>query len=110
MQNDSSIKRYSRTEIEEMLARGEGQTDYARLAAMTDEEIERNGEEDLREHGEPLDWYVGAVAVRPEPKKLISLRLDPDVVEWFRQQGPGYQTRINAVLRSYMDHKNTQEK
>ncbi len=107
MQNDSTTKRYSRTEIQQMIARGEDQTDHARLAAMTDEEIERNGEEDLREHGIPLDWYVDAVAVRPDPKKLISLRLDPDVVAWFRSQGPGYQTRINAVLRAYMQHATT---
>ena len=39
----------------------------------------------------------------PVPKKLLSLRLDADVVEWFRQQGPGYQTRINAVLRTFKD-------
>jgi uncharacterized protein (DUF4415 family) len=104
MKNESTIKTYSRTEVREMLARGEGQTDHARLAAMTDAEIERNGEEELRENGDKLDWYVGAVVVRPDPKKLISLRLDPDVVEWFRSQGPGYQTRINAVLRAYMQH------
>jgi uncharacterized protein (DUF4415 family) len=38
----------------------------------------------------------------PGTKKLISLRVDPDVLEWFRAQGPGYQTRMNAVLRAFM--------
>ena len=37
------------------------------------------------------------------PKAAISLRLDADVLEWFKAQGPGYQTRINAVLRAYKD-------
>lgn len=37
------------------------------------------------------------------PKTLISLRLDEDVIEWFKAQGPGYQTRINAVLRAFRD-------
>ena len=37
------------------------------------------------------------------PKELISLRVDQDVIEWFKAQGPGYQTRINAVLRAYRD-------
>ncbi|MEK7403277.1 MAG: BrnA antitoxin family protein [Gemmatimonadota bacterium] len=37
-------------------------------------------------------------------KRAISLRLDPDVLEWFRAQGPRYQSRMNAVLRSYMTH------
>lgn len=36
-------------------------------------------------------------------KKSISLRLDADVLEWFRAQGPGYQTKINAVLRAFRD-------
>lgn len=36
-------------------------------------------------------------------KELISLRIDQDVIEWFKAQGPGYQTRINAVLRAFRD-------
>ena len=40
----------------------------------------------------------------PTPKRLLSLRIDDDVVEWFKQQGPGYQTRINAALRAFMQH------
>lgn len=39
----------------------------------------------------------------PRPKKAVSLRLDPDVLEWFKEQGHGYQTRINAVLRMYKE-------
>jgi uncharacterized protein (DUF4415 family) len=38
----------------------------------------------------------------PERKRPVLLRLDADVLEWFRRGGRGYQTRINAVLRSYM--------
>jgi uncharacterized protein (DUF4415 family) len=42
--------------------------------------------------------------LKPVPTKAaISLRLDADVLEWFKAQGPGYQTRINAVLRAYKD-------
>ncbi len=37
------------------------------------------------------------------PKASISLRLDADVLEWFKAQGPGYQTRMNAVLRAFKD-------
>jgi uncharacterized protein (DUF4415 family) len=39
----------------------------------------------------------------PEKKAALSIRLDPGVVTWFRKQGRGYQTRINAVLRSYVE-------
>ena len=38
----------------------------------------------------------------PAPKQAISLRIDRDVLDWFRAAGPRYQTRMNAVLRSYM--------
>ena len=38
----------------------------------------------------------------PTPKSLVSIRLDADVLEWFKKQGKGYQTRINAVLRGYV--------
>jgi len=37
------------------------------------------------------------------PKAAISLRIDADVLAWFKSQGPGYQTRINAILRAYKD-------
>jgi uncharacterized protein (DUF4415 family) len=37
------------------------------------------------------------------PKTAISLRVEQDVLEWFKSQGPGYQTRMNAVLRAYRD-------
>lgn len=40
---------------------------------------------------------------QPTRKAAISLRLDPDVLDWFKTQGPGYQTRMNIVLRAYMD-------
>lgn len=42
--------------------------------------------------------------LKPVPAKMsISLRVDRDVLEWFKAQGPGYQTRINSVLRAYRD-------
>lgn len=40
---------------------------------------------------------------RPRRKAAISLRMDPEVLEWFKAQGPGYQTRINTVLRAFKD-------
>ena len=41
----------------------------------------------------------------PEPKKAVSLRIDPDILDFFKSQGKGYQTRMNAVLRAYMEAK-----
>ena len=53
----------------------------------------------------PLDkaFFRNAELRVPGPKKSITVRLDADVLEWFREQGSGYQTRINAVLRLYME-------
>lgn len=52
--------------------------------------------------GTEVDWTKTDLP-EPERKKLISLRLDADVVAFFRAQGKGYQTRINSVLRAYME-------
>ena len=51
-----------------------------------------------------IDWSQ-AVLVAPPKKKAISIRVDPDVLEYFKNDGPGYQRRINAVLRSYVEQK-----
>ena len=51
-----------------------------------------------------IDW-TKAVIVVPPKKKAISIRVDPDVLDFFKNEGPGYQRRINAVLRSYVEQK-----
>lgn len=83
-----------------MLARGEDQTDWARVKAMSQEEADRLAEE---EDGPlPEGWEKTIVLGMPEPKQGVHIRLDADVLRWFKSQGPGYQTRINAVLRAFM--------
>jgi uncharacterized protein (DUF4415 family) len=52
--------------------------------------------------GLPDDFWDQADLVVPVAKRAISLRVDEDVLEWFRGLGPRYQTRMNAVLRTYM--------
>jgi len=53
------------------------------------------------------DFWVNAKPVYPKGKKAISIRLDQDIIDFFKHQGKGYQSKINNVLRSYMDaHKN----
>jgi uncharacterized protein (DUF4415 family) len=47
-------------------------------------------------------WAKAELRV-PQTKKGVYLRLDPDLIDWLKRQGPGYQTRINAILRSYME-------
>ncbi|MGB5084643.1 MAG: BrnA antitoxin family protein [Methylocystis silviterrae] len=53
---------------------------------------------------EPIDWSKAEV-VTPPKKQAISIRLDQDLIDYFKSQGPGYQRRINAVLRSYVKQR-----
>jgi len=48
-------------------------------------------------------FWADAALHMPQTKKGVYLRLDQDVLEWLKAQGPGYQTRINAILRAYME-------
>jgi len=73
-----------------------GKTDWARLDAMTDAEIDTS---DIPELG--ADFFARA-ELRNPPKQPVTLRLDADVLDWFKGQGQGYQSRINKLLRLYM--------
>ena len=82
------------------------QTSLTRVRKTPDAHIVRDGD--------APEWtpemFARAVArkgLKPVPKKvLLSLRIDSDVIEWFRGQGAGYQSRMNALLRAYMEaHK-----
>ncbi len=84
--------------------RRKGKTDWARLDAMTDEEIEAAVANDPDAAPLDIDWSK-AVLVIPPKKKAISIRVDEDVLDYFKTEGSGYQRRINAVLRSYMQQK-----
>jgi uncharacterized protein (DUF4415 family) len=79
-------------------------TDWERVRAMRDEKIETAAASDP--DAPPLDeafWQEARVVFpRPVRKKHTGLRIDEDVLAWFRGHGPGYQTRINAVLRAYV--------
>ena len=84
-------------------------TDWKRVDAMSDEDIQFD-EDSPRTT--PDDWAKAIVHQGlPLPRKKIplALRLDSDVLAWFKAQGPGYQTRINAVLRAYKEaHEKTE--
>jgi len=103
MERKGHIVRVTAEEIRAMRARGEFRTDWARVKAMTQEEVERLADE---EDGPlPEGWESTIVLGIPEPKKGVHFRLDQAVLRWFKAQGPGYQTRINAVLRAFVETK-----
>lgn len=78
-------------------------TDWARVERLTDAEIEAAVASDP--DAAPImteEWFRQAKVMPPLIKKGVFLRLDPDVVAWFKAGGPRYQTRMNGVLRAYM--------
>ena len=84
--------------------RRKGKTDWARVDALTDEDIAEAVANDPDAAPLDIDWS-NAVLVIPTRKKAISIRVDEDVLDFFKSEGDGYQRRINAVLRSYMQQK-----
>jgi uncharacterized protein (DUF4415 family) len=104
MEKSGDIVTYTAEELREMRARGESQTDWARVDAMTEEELEAAIASDPDWADIPRDWYKHARPYYPRGlKKQVTLRLDPDILEWFKRQGAGYQTRINAALRAFVE-------
>ncbi|MEK6281764.1 MAG: BrnA antitoxin family protein [Acidobacteriota bacterium] len=77
------------------------ETDWKRIDAMTDADIDFSDIPEVTP-----EMFARAVLRRnfkPIPrKKQLTLRIDGDVVDWYKSQGRGYQTRINALLRAYM--------
>jgi len=83
-------------------------TNLKRLDTLTEEEIEEAARSDedsiLLEECDINSLQI----VMPKAKKSISLRVDPDVLSYFKSMGKGYQTRMNAVLRAYMKAQRNQ--
>ena len=89
--------------------RRKGKTDWARVDALTDGDIAKAVANDPDAVPIDIDWS-DAVLVVPPRKTAISIRVDEDVLDFFKKEGDGYQRRINAVLRSYMEQKGKPKK
>ena len=72
-------------------------TNWKKLHSMKDSEIDFSDIPSI----DPASFKKMEIRM-PKPKELVSIRIDPDILEWFRHEGKRYQTRINAVLRSYV--------
>ena len=84
-----------------------GRAELASLHHTSEAEMSRTSPPELSNL--PPDFWDEATVV-PVPKRAISLRVDQDVLEWFRETGPRYQTRMNAVLRTYVSKMRQDEK
>ncbi len=79
-------------------------TDWSRFDALTDDDIRRAVADDPDAVPLDMDWSKARL-VTLRPKIAMSIRVDPDVHDFFKATGKGYQTRMNAVLRAYVDHE-----
>ncbi len=87
-----------------------GITNEAYLDSFTEEQLIDDMKSDPDWDGNhEIDWENG-VWVHPEPKKPISIRVENDILAFFKEQGPGYQKRIQAVLRTYVDQMRAKQK
>jgi uncharacterized protein (DUF4415 family) len=81
-----------------------GKTDWTKVDALTDEDIARAIANDPDTFEPEPAWFANALILRPrQPKERITVRLDADMLRWFKEQGGGYQTRINGILRAYYE-------
>ena len=96
--SEKNTVRFTRSEVPE------SRTDWARVDAMTEEELEANAAADPDNPPWTEEELAAAELVLPGegPKEPVSIRLDREILHYFRSQGPGYQSRINAVLRAFV--------
>ena len=99
MRKKDDIVRFSAEELGHMTS----QTDWDKVDATTREEIERQADAD--DGPLPEGWEETVVLGIPGPKRGLYLRLDPEVLDWFKETGKGYQTRINKVLRAFVESR-----
>jgi uncharacterized protein (DUF4415 family) len=92
------IVRHTDVELRAMAKRGAVKTDW-KGAAKKALPSGRDPDDAMDE----IDWATTELP-KPKRKAHATLRLDADVLDWFRAQGRGYQTRINAILRRYFEH------
>jgi uncharacterized protein (DUF4415 family) len=80
-------------------------TDNKRAKAFTDAELTANAESDPDNPILDEAFWEQARRMEPQCKKQVTLRIDADVLDWFKKQGKGYQTTINAILKAYKESR-----
>ena len=77
-------------------------TDWERLRRVSDVETRKGIKSDPDARATDEEFWRNAKVVWPSRKAVVTMRLDSDMLQWFRRQR-GYQTRLNAILRAYMN-------
>ena len=105
MKKEKNIRTYTTEELK--ARRAKSRTDLRRVDAMTDEKLERLVAED--ERGLKPDW-TRAKLILPQARQSVHLRLEQETIEYFKSQGKGHISRMQAVLKSYVDAHKRQAK
>jgi uncharacterized protein (DUF4415 family) len=100
MKKDKNIKSYTAAELK--AKRAESRTDLSRVDVITDAELERLVAQDEDERGIQADW-TQATLVLPQAKKSVHLRLEREIVAFFKSQGKGHISRMQAVLKAFVE-------
>ena len=103
MAKKHDTRHHTAAELAAMRRRGESRTDWAKVNATTETQLEVSIAADPDEAHE-ADWTKAALGMPPR-KQDIHIRLDADVLGWFKGTGKGYQTRINNVLRAFVESR-----
>jgi len=104
MKKKNDTVRFSAEQLENMRRRGESRTDWARVDAMTEAELEASIAADPDDVHATPDWSQTVLGLPPR-KEHINIRIDADVLSWFKQTGRGWQTRMNNVLRAFVESR-----
>jgi len=85
--------------------RNRSKTVWKKVDKLTDHEIAQAIKDDPDTFDPGAEWIKKASVPRPiHSKERLTVRFDADMVDWFKRQGRGYQTRMNAILRAYFEH------
>lgn len=100
MKKKENIKSYTAEELKAKKA--ESKTDLLRMDALTDEELEKAISEDPETRDICPDW-TKAKLILPRAKASVHLRLEEEIIQFFKAQGRGHISRMQAVLKSYVE-------
>lgn len=104
MRKKNDTVRYTAKQIKVKIAKGEDRTDWRKANAVTAKKLEASIRADVDDILEEPDWTQAVLGI-PAPKEHINIRIDHDVLEWFKSNGKGYQTLMNNVLRAFVQAK-----
>jgi len=109
MRKRKGTVRYTAKQIKAKIAHGEDRTNWEKADGVTGAKLEASIRADVDDVDGEADWTRSIVGI-PARKDHINIRVDHDVLEWFRSNGKGYQTLMNNVLRAFVQTRQQRDK